>query len=50
MLEHMRQTLVLPYRPALLDFDPFHSPPSWMPPARPSAATENEPMSYSRAG
>jgi hypothetical protein len=50
MLEHMRQTLVLPYRPALLDFDPFHSPPSWMPVGRPSAAMENETVSYSGAG
>lgn len=50
MLEHMRQTLVLPYRPALLDFDPFHSPPSWMPAGRPAAAMENEPVPFSRAG
>lgn len=31
MLDHMRQTLVLPFRVALLDFDPFHSPPPWIP-------------------
>lgn len=30
MLEHMRQTLVLPYRAQLLTFDPFSSPPQWV--------------------
>lgn len=30
MLEHMRQTLVKPYRTQLLTFDPFSSPPQWV--------------------
>ena len=30
MLEHMRQSLVLPYRQQLQDFDPFSSPPQWL--------------------
>jgi len=30
MLQHMRETLVLPYRRQFRDFDPFTSPPQWM--------------------
>jgi AraC-like DNA-binding protein len=30
MLDHMRQTLVLPYREQFRAFDPFSSPPQWM--------------------
>lgn len=30
MLQHMRDTLVLPYRERFRDFDPFTSPPQWM--------------------
>jgi len=30
MLQHMRETLVLPYRHRFRDFDPFASPPQWM--------------------
>ncbi len=30
MLQHMRETLVLPYRERFRDFDPFTSPPQWM--------------------
>jgi AraC-like DNA-binding protein len=47
MLEHMRQTLVLPFHHALLDFDPFHSPPPWIPATRAGidAPTPTVPMS-----
>lgn len=30
MLQHMRETLVTPYREHFHDFDPFASPPQWM--------------------
>ncbi|AMW03669.1 helix-turn-helix domain-containing protein [Gemmatimonas phototrophica] len=37
MLEHMRQSLVLPYRQQLQTFDPFASPPQWLVQRRPDS-------------